>query len=70
MCYGCSKEPSHREGFFSTHNICFGLEIKKNQLRTLIWGPECVAFHRLANEIVNQMGCLVVGASIGALPSG
>ena len=39
MCFGCSKEPSHREGSFeyhliervllSTHNICFGGEIWK-----------------------------------------
>ena len=25
----CSKEPSHRDGFLSTHNICFGREIRK-----------------------------------------
>ena len=23
MCFGCSKEPSHRDGSFDTHNICF-----------------------------------------------
>ena len=27
--FGCSKEPSHRGGSFDTHNICFGLEIRK-----------------------------------------
>ena len=30
MCFGCSKEPSHWDGFLlSTHNICFGWEIEK-----------------------------------------
>ena len=29
MYFGCSKEPSHRDGFFSTPIICFGLEIRK-----------------------------------------
>ena len=24
MCFGCSKEPSHRDGSFEYHNICFG----------------------------------------------
>ena len=28
MCFGCLKEPSHRV-LLSTHNICFGLEIRK-----------------------------------------
>ena len=29
MCFGCSKEPSQGDGFLSTHNICFGLELRK-----------------------------------------
>ena len=29
MCFGCSKEPSHQDGSLSTHNICFGREIRK-----------------------------------------
>ena len=48
MCFGCLKEPSHRDGSLSTHNICFGLEIKKNvQLRTLIWGPDHWITHKV-----------------------
>ena len=26
ICFGCSKEPSHRDGSMSTHNIYFGIE--------------------------------------------
>ena len=41
MCFGCSKEPSHREGSFEYPQHIFWLRNKKNnfQLRTLIWGP-------------------------------
>ena len=37
MCFGCSKEPSHGDGSLGTHNICFLLRNKKNnvQLHTL-----------------------------------
>ena len=42
MCFGCSKEPSHRDGSFEHPQHMFWLRNKKNnfQLRTLIWGPE------------------------------
>ena len=34
-----------------THNICFGWEIKENQLRTLIWGPDSLRNeHELGNS--------------------
>ena len=41
MCFGCSKEPSHRDGSFEYPQHMFWLRNKKNnfQLRTLIWGP-------------------------------
>ena len=41
MCFGCSKEPSHRDGSFEYPQHRFWLRNKKNnfQLRTLIWGP-------------------------------
>ena len=41
MCFGCSKEPSHREGSFEYQQHMFWLRYKKNnfQLHTLIWGP-------------------------------
>ena len=41
MCFGCSKEPSHRDGSFEYPQHMFWLRNKKNNflLRTLIWGP-------------------------------
>ena len=41
MCFGCSKEPSHRYDSFEYSQHMFWLRNKKNnfQLRTLIWGP-------------------------------
>ena len=40
MCFGCSKEPSHRDGSFEYAQHMFWLRNKNNnfQLRTLIWG--------------------------------
>ena len=41
MCFGCSKEPSHRDGSFEYPQHTFWLRNKENnfQLLTLIWGP-------------------------------
>ena len=41
MCFGCSKEPSHREGSFEYPQHMFWLRNKNNdfQLCTLIWRP-------------------------------
>ena len=41
MCFGCSKEPSHRDSSFEYSQHMFWLRNKKNnfQLHTLIWGP-------------------------------
>ena len=41
MCFGCSKEPSHRDGSFEHPQHMFWLRNKKNsfQFHTLIWGP-------------------------------
>ena len=41
MCFGCSKEPSHRDGSFEYPQHMFWLRNKKNYfpLRTLIRGP-------------------------------
>ena len=38
MCFGCSKEPSHRDGSFEYSQHMFWLRNKKNnfQLRTLV----------------------------------
>ena len=42
MCFGCSKELSHRDSSFEYPQHMFWLRNKKNnfQLRTLIWGPD------------------------------
>ena len=42
MCFGCSKEPSHRDGSFEYPQHMFWMRNKKNnfQLRSLIWGPD------------------------------
>ena len=39
MCFGCSKEPSHRDGFFEYPQHVFWLGKKKNnfQLHSSIW---------------------------------
>ena len=41
ICFGCSKEPSHRDGSFEYPQHMFWLRNKKNnfELRTLKWGP-------------------------------
>ena len=39
MCFGCSKEPSHRAGSFEYPHHMFLSRNNKNQLRILIWGP-------------------------------
>ena len=41
MSFECSKEPSHRDGYFEYSQHMFWLRNKKNnfQLHTLIWGP-------------------------------
>ena len=41
MCFGCSKELSHRDGSFEYPQHMFWVRNKKNnfQLRTLILGP-------------------------------
>ena len=41
MCFGYSKEPSHRDGSFEYPQHMFWLRNKKInfQLHTLIWGP-------------------------------
>ena len=41
MCFECSKEPPHRAGL-STHNVCFGSEIRFFLKYTLIWRPDSV----------------------------
>ena len=42
MCFGCSKELSHRDGSFEYPQDMFWFRNKKNnfQLRTLTWGPD------------------------------
>ena len=42
MCFGCSEEPSHRDGSFEYPQHMFWLRNKKInfQLCTLVWGPD------------------------------
>ena len=42
MFFGCSKDPSQRDGSFEYPQHMFYLRNKKNNilLRTLIWGPD------------------------------
>ena len=51
MCFGCSKEPSHRDGSFEYPQYMFWLGNKKIsfQLHKLFWGPE-----RLLEMYFNQ----------------
>ena len=40
MCFGCSKEPPHRDGSFEYPQHMFWLGMKNNfLLRSFIWGP-------------------------------
>ena len=40
MCFGCSKEPSHRDDSFEYPQHMFQLKIKNDfQLCTIIWSP-------------------------------
>ena len=42
MCFGCSKEPSHREGSFEYTQHMFCMRNKENSfpIHTLIWRPD------------------------------
>ena len=63
MCFGCSKEQSHRDGSFEYPQHMFLLKNKKNnfQLRTLIWGPEKIAiYHPFINLTEFLLVCLSV----------
>ena len=42
MCFGCSKELSHRDSSFEYTQHMFWLKNNNNnfQLHTLVWGPE------------------------------
>ena len=41
MCFGCSKEPSHRDGSFEYPQHMFWMRNKENNfpIHTLIWRP-------------------------------
>ena len=64
MCFGYSKEPSHRDGSFEYPQHMFCMRNKENSfpIRTLIWRPEklynpwtcsspMVAFQQMENDI-------------------
>ena len=54
MCFGYSKEPSHRDDSFEYPQPMFWLRNKKNnfQLRTPIWGPDWIHFNALWSSAV------------------
>ena len=45
MCYGCSKEPSHRDGSFEYTQHMFWMRNKENNfpICSLIWRPDQIA---------------------------
>ena len=49
-CFGCSKEPSHWDGSFEYHNICFGWEIlgKQFHFAQIIWWPGITKGEKMA----------------------
>ena len=59
MCFGCSKEPSHRDGSFEYPQQMFWLRNKKNnfQLRTIIlgaWDPNEINSNHLYLSTVGK----------------
>ena len=57
MCFGCSKEPSHRDGSFEySQHVLVGNKKNNFLLRTLIWGPETAC---LFTESSLNTKCLV-----------
>ena len=54
MCFGCSKDPSHRDSSFEYPQHMIWLRNKKNnfQLCTLIWGPAVTTRHILFPKII------------------
>ena len=58
ICFGCSKEPSHWDVLLSTHNICFGWEIRKFIL--LLRTALCMQWYGL--EIYEFSKCILIRA--------
>ena len=53
MCFGCSKEPSHRNGetvLLSTHDKCLLRNQVICQLRILIWRSDNLLFFRVLSQ--------------------
>ena len=66
MCFGCSKEPFHRDGSFEYPEHMFWLRNKKKnfQLSTLIWGPGKGSKILKAFLLLYSIKMLVMGAGI------
>ena len=49
ICFGCSKEPSHRDGSFEYPQHMFSLRNEKNNFQihvhTLFYGPKMHVYH-------------------------
>ena len=55
MCFGCSKESSHRDGSFEYQQHMFLLRNEKNnfQISALIWGTD-ISLHSI-DYLINKM---------------
>ena len=61
ICFGCSKEPSHRDSCFEYRQHMFWLRNKKNKFLacTLIWRPDATfSAYRVPNGLLTLHGCL------------
>ena len=57
VCFGCSKEPSHRDGSFEYPQHMFWVRNKETifQLRSLIWSPVIAhSFIKFGHLLVND----------------
>ena len=63
MCFGCSKEPSHRDVSLEYPQHMFWLRNKNNnfQVLTLIWGPDLfeVSHHEIFTEKLEKKTTLL-----------
>ena len=58
MCFGCSKEPSHRDGSFEHPQHMFWLRNKTDnfQVRSLILGPDLSGVVPLNTHNIHFLG--------------
>ena len=69
MCFGCSNEPSHRDGYFKYPQHMFWLRNKKIYFNTLIWRPGRSDIMLILPGKLSLSVCLVLSMSL-AIASG